>query len=271
MRVALIQVASPESESVSKRRERVRGMVADAASQGAEFVVLPELWPSGYFAFDRYEQLAEPMNGETVSAMSEWARDLGVLLLGGSFLERGTGHNMHNTAVLFSAEGALLHAYRKVHVFGYQSREASLLEPGENVGVVDAGIGVIGTTTCYDLRFPEMYRLLVDQGAEIVAVPAAWPASRLAHWMLLTQVRAVENQVFMLACNAVDVQAGVTLAGHSRVVDPWGVVLVEAGDDEQIILCDIDRGRVPAVRKEFPVLEDRRLFVDATFRTIGDM
>jgi Predicted amidohydrolase len=263
MLIALIQVASPELESVADRRTRVGDLVAEAAGRGATLVVLPELWPSGYFAFDQYEALAEPLNGDTVSAMSEWARASHVQLLGGSFLERGDGGAVHNTSVLFDAAGTLTHSYRKIHVFGYQSQEAKLLEPGRSIGVVDTGFGVLGATTCYDLRFPELYRLLVDQGAQVVVVPAAWPAARLEHWRLLTQVRAVENQVFVLACNAVGEQAGVRLGGHSRVVDPWGVVLAEAGDAEEILYCEIDLERVTEVRTEFPVLKDRRLFVDA--------
>jgi predicted amidohydrolase len=244
-------------------------MVSEAASKGAQLVVLPELWSSGYFAFGRYEELAEAIDGEITLAMSRWALECGVQLLGGSFVERSRNSDLHNTAVLFDKSGMLVHTYRKMHVFGYQSLEAALLKPGKTIGVVDSDFWTFGTTTCYDLRFPEIYRLLVDQGAQAVLVPAAWPAARLPHWILLTQARALENQVFVLACNAVGEQAGVELAGHSRVIDPWGEVLAEAGSGEEILMCDIDLGRVDEVRSEFPVLEDRRLFVNSDVQDTG--
>jgi predicted amidohydrolase len=144
-------------------------------------------------------------------------------------------------------------------VFGYASREAELLTPGEELDVVDTKLGRLGATTCYDLRFPELWRGLVDRGARTVVVPAAWPAARLEHWRLFTSCRAVEEQVLLVACNATGRQdGGVELGGHSRVVDPWGVVLAEAGAEEGVTVCEVDPGVVDAVRAEFPVLADRR-------------
>jgi predicted amidohydrolase len=256
-----VQVASPAGEPVGERRRRVGDMVAEAA--GADLVVLPELWLSGYFAFDAYAELAEPLHGDTVSAAREWAVRLGCHLHMGSVLERDGQGRLYNTAVLIGPDGEIVHTYRKIHVFGYRSREADLLTPGEQVGAVDTGLGRLGTTTCYDLRFPELYRALIDEGAETIVVCSAWPAARLAHWRLFTSTRAVEEQVVLVACNAVGEQAdGVRLAGHSRVVDPWGEVLVEAGEDEGVTFCDIDRSVVAAARAEFPVLADRRLTLE---------
>jgi predicted amidohydrolase len=233
-------------------------MVAEAA--GADLVVLPELWLPGYFAFDSYAELAEPLDGDTVSAGREWAVRLGAHLHLGSILERDEQGRLYNTAVLIGPDGQTIHTYRKIHVFGYRSREAELLTPGERVDVVHTPLGRLGATTCYDLRFPELYRALVDEGAESVVVCSAWPAARLAHWRLFTSTRAVEEQVVLIACNAVGQQAGgVRLAGHSRVVDPWGEVLAEAGEDEGVAICDIDTGVVASARTEFPVLADRRL------------
>ena len=165
---------------------------------------------------------------------------------------------MHNTAVLIDPSGTVVHTYRKIHVFGYRSREAELLTPGETVGTVASPLGPMGATTCYDLRFPEVWRALVDAGAEAVAVPAAWPARRRAHWRLFTEARAVEQQVLVLACNAAGVQGEVALGGASRVTDPWGTVLAEAGDAEEILYCEVDPGVVARTRAEFPVLSDRR-------------
>lgn len=257
MKIALVQVASPAEESPAERRERVGRIVAGA--RGADLVVLPELWAAGYFAFDAYTDRAETLSGPTVAAGREWARELGAYVHLGSVVERDDEGRLHNTAVLLAPDGSIAHTYRKVHVFGYASREAELLTPGEEIGVADTALGKVAATTCYDLRFPELWRGLVDAGAETVVVPAAWPAARREHWRLFTTARAVEQQVLVVACNAVGVQdGGVELGGHSRVVDPWGVVLAEAGVEEGITFCDVDPAVVPRVRAEFPVLADRR-------------
>ncbi|MFI0409149.1 carbon-nitrogen family hydrolase [Actinomadura sp. 3N508] len=258
-RVALVQVESPGTEPPARRRERVGRMVADA--HGAELVLLPELWLPGYFAFDRYAELAEPLDGDTVTAGREWARDLGCFLHLGSVLERTSEGRLHNTAVLIDPVGTVVHTYRKIHVFGYRSRETELITPGDTVGTVASPLGTMGATTCYDLRFPEIWRVLVDAGAETAAVPAAWPARRRGHWRLFTEARAVEQQMLILACNAVGVQEDVALGGASRVVDPWGTVLAEAGDTEEILRWAVDPDVVRRTREEFPVLRDRRASV----------
>ncbi|RJL32820.1 carbon-nitrogen family hydrolase [Bailinhaonella thermotolerans] len=268
MRVALVQVASPPEEAPAERRERVAAMVAGA--RGADLVVLPELWAAGYFAFDRYAERAEPLEGPTVAAARGWARDLGAHVHAGSIVERDGAGRLFNTAVLVAPDGRIAHTYRKVHVFGYASREAELLTPGDALEVRETPFGPLGATTCYDLRFPELWRDLVDRGARTVVVPAAWPAARREHWRLFTSCRAVEEQVLLIACNAVGVQdGGVVLGGHSRVVDPWGTVLAEAGDDEGVTFCEIDPAVVAKVRAEFPVLADRRWPYAGGSREVG--
>jgi predicted amidohydrolase len=266
LKIALVQVASPEGESVEQRRQRVGGLVAAAAAEGAELIVLPELWGTGYFAFDTYERDSEAAWGRTLEDLSALARERGVHIHVGSYVERLEGGSLRNTAALLDRRGEVVHSYSKIHVFGYRSKEAQLLQPGDEITVAQTEFGPVSGTTCYDLRFPELWRRIVDLGAHIVIVPAAWPAARLAHWRLFTSVRAVEEQVVVIACNAAGTQAGVKLAGHSRVVDPWGTVLAEAGEDEDIVYCDIDPGIVPAVREEFPVLGDRLPSYD-TLRT----
>lgn len=269
MKTALIQIASPETETVATRRSRVGQMIEDA--RGSDLVVLPELWAPGYHSFAAYPQLAEPLDGDTVTAGQEWARSMQCFVHLGSILERSRDGRMHNTAVLISPDGVVIHTYRKVHVFGYESREAELLTPGDGVDVVETPFGPMGSTTCYDLRFPELWRLLVDSGAKTVLTPAAWPAVRTEHWRMFTSCRAAEQQVMLIACNAVGIQAGgVELAGRSRVVDPWGRVLVEAGTDESVTLVDLDLTVVDKVRAEFPVLMDRRIGLPASGRCDPD-
>lgn len=264
MEIALVQVASPPREPMAERIERV-GALVQALARSVDLVVLPELWSAGYFAFDQYEARAESLvDGPTVTAGRGWARALGAHIALGSVVERSE-QGLHNTAVVLAPDGSVLHSYRKMHVFGYASREAELLHPGRAAGVFDTPWGLTGATTCYDLRFPELYRVLIDQGAQSVIVPAAWPAARLEHWRLFTTVRAVEQQVLLIACNAVGVQNGdVRLGGHSRVVDPWGEVLVEAGDEEQVVTCRVDPQVVDVVRERFPALSDRRLALTTT-------
>jgi predicted amidohydrolase len=255
VRIALIQVASPAEETVAQRRARVAELVRGAA--GSDLIVLPELWAVGYFAFDRYGAAAESADGPTVTDAACWARDLSCHVLAGSYVERDEQGRLFNATVLAAPDGTVLHRYRKVHVFGYQSLEAEVLTPGDGVSVVPTPFGPLGATTCYDLRFPEIWRGLVSVGAELVVTPAAWPEARLEHWRLFTQARAVEQQVLLVACNAVGEQGGVRLGGHSRVVDPWGTVLTEAGPDEGITVVDVDPQVIARTRQEFPVLRDR--------------
>ena len=259
MHIALFQVASPDAESVRDRLHRVdRAVRAERALTDANLLVLPEMWTAGYFSFDEYAARAEAFDGPTLAAARGWARDLRTFVHLGSFVEVDEAGRLHNTSIVVAPDGEVGNVYRKVHLFGYGSRESQLLTPGENVGTsLVAGLST-GITTCYDLRFPELYRSVVDKGAEQVVVCAAWPEARLEHWRLFTTVRAVEQQVYVVACNAVGEQAGVVLGGHSRVVAPTGQVVVEAGQDEGFTFAEIDPGLPQRVRSEFPALADRR-------------
>jgi predicted amidohydrolase len=162
---------------------------------------------------------------------------------------------MFNTSVLLDAGGEVAATYRKIHLFGFSDGEPKLMTAGTDV-VVHDGLGI---ATCYDLRFPELFRALLDGGAVALVMASAWPAKRVAHWRLLAQARAVENQMYVVACNTAGTHSGTVMGGHSIVVDPWGTILAEAGDDEEVLVADIDLGSVPETRRSFPVLADRRL------------
>ena len=254
-RIALVQLASPDTETQSARIDRVETLLRQHT--GVDLFVLPELWSAGYFAFDRYDELAETLDGPTVTMVRRVARDLGSAIHLGSIIERGADGALHNTAVLVDADGAIAQTYRKIHVFGYQSLESQLLAPGATLSVVDTPVGAVGSTTCYDLRFPGLWQELSTRGAEVVVVPAAWPAARREHWCLLTQARAVEHQLWILACNACGSQGDVQLGGFSRVVDPAGRVVAECGDGGEVLIVELDPARVGEVRAEFPVIADR--------------
>ncbi|MBB1254578.1 carbon-nitrogen family hydrolase [Streptomyces alkaliterrae] len=259
MRVSLLQIDVNGDEPVESRRSRVAALVA--GRRGDDLVVLPELWTVGAFAFDRFEETAEDAaDGPTARMMSEAAVEAGVWLHAGSVIERAPDGTLYNTSLVFSPDGRLAARYRKIHRFGFDKGEAVLLGAGSEPTTVTAGDAVLGLATCYDLRFPELFRKLADAGAQALVVPAGWPDKRAAHWTLLSRARAVENQAYVLACGTAGAHAGVPQAGRSAVIDPWGEVLAEAVDNrEQVVSAELDFARLARVREEFPALKDRVL------------
>jgi predicted amidohydrolase len=267
VRASLIQIAVDEDEPVESRRRRVAALVREQA--GADLVVLPELWTVGAFAFEEFAGEAEPLEGPTYETMAKAASDAGVWLHAGSIPERDPEGPLYNTSLVFSPTGDLAAAYRKIHRFGFDKGEAVLMGAGRELVTVRLPDTVLGLATCYDLRFPELFRGLVDAGAQTLVVPAGWPEARRAHWTLLARARAVENQAFVLACGTAGTHAGVPQGGHSIVVDPWGEVLAEAGHDEEVLTVDFDPGRVAATREQFPALKDRVLGLEPPRRRDG--
>ncbi|MFJ5017816.1 MULTISPECIES: carbon-nitrogen family hydrolase [Streptomyces] len=257
MRASLIQIRVDEGESVAERRSRAADLVR--AEADADLVVLPELWTTGAFAYDTFATEAEPLQGPTHDAMARAAEDAGVWLHAGSVPERDPDGTLYNTALVFSPSGELAASYRKIHRFGFDQGEAVLMGAGREPVTVPLPGTTVGLATCYDLRFPELFRTLTDAGAETLVVSAGWPERRRAHWTLLARARAVENQAYVLACGTAGTHAGVPQAGHSIVVDPWGEVLAEAGPDEEVLGVEFDPAKVPATREQFPALKDRVL------------
>jgi len=281
LRVALVQVSHGDDEPVADRVARVAETVRGLA--GHDLVVLPELWPVGGFDYRRWSERAEAVDGPIASAMAAAARDAGVVLHAGSIVERGDrpgpeGKSLWNTSLLFGRDGSLLARYRKIHRFGFATGEPELMEAGEEVVVVDLPLGAgdppregggpayssgvvrAGLSTCYDLRFPELYRHQLDLGAQVLLVPAAWPAARVAHWSLFARARAVEEQCLVLAVNMAGTHSGVRMGGRSVVVLPTGEVVAEAGaEDEEVLSVDVDLDVIAATRAGFPVLADRRM------------
>lgn len=257
MKVSVIQFDFDSDEGLDQRTARMADLVS--GQRGSDLVVLPELWPNGGFTYDNWERTAEAIDGPLVTTMGGWAKDLGCLLHAGSLVERHPDGSMTNTSVVFDASGSLIASYRKVHLFGFGEGEPTLMSAGEDVVVVKTDVGILGLTTCYDLRFPELYRRLVDAGAELAIVPAAWPARRVDHWSVLARARAIENQMVVVAVNTAGTHAGKQMGGRSVIVDARGRVLAEAGDAEQVLTADVDLAEVAEWRRQFPVLADRRL------------
>ena len=215
----------------------------------ADLVVLPELWDVGYFAFDRFERDARPL-ADAVSGLVV----PGAVLVAGSVLERD-GDRLHNTIPVVGPDGALLGSYRKWHLFSYQSREGELLSPGTGPVVVDTPLGRVGLATCFDLRFPSQFAEMRAQGSDLFVVPAAWPASRVEHWRVLVQARAIENQTPVIAVNGVGPCEGVELAGTSLVVDARGRIVADAGHRSGWFTAELDLDDTRAWREEFPLDE----------------
>lgn len=250
-RVAAVQLSLSDEQDAATRRHLVRQQVSTI---DADLILLPELWEVGPFAVAENVDHAVPM--ETwCQHMSDLAP--GRTLHAGSFLERD-GEDLYNTSVVFGPDGTVLATYRKVHLFGFDSGEAATLSAGTRVVTLETPLGVTGLATCYDLRFPEMFRALTDAGATSVLIPTGWPTQRIARWSLLTAARAAENQAWMIGANTLGVSNGVPMGGHTMIANPWGDVvgdLVQPG----VLLMDLDPGFPAQVRAEFPVLRDRRL------------
>ncbi|KND35319.1 acyltransferase [Streptomyces europaeiscabiei] len=257
MRASLIQIAVDPDESVEDRRVRAASLVV--AQQGADLVVLPELWPVGAFAYTAFEAEAEPLEGPTHEVMAKAAAEAGTWLHAGSFVERADDGTLYNTSLVFSPQGERTAVYRKIHRFGFDKGEAVMMGAGEELVTVALPDTTLGLATCYDLRFPEQFRGLVDAGAETLVVAAGWPERRRAHWTLLAQARAVENQAYVLAVGTAGTHGDIQQAGHSIVVDPCGEVLAQAGADEEVLTVELDADKVRATREQFPALKDRRL------------
>ena len=269
MRLALAQLEI-EPAAVSGNVSRAVAAIEDAAATGADLVALPEIFATGYFAFDSYARTAESVAGPTLQRVREAAVDADVAVLAGTVVEDlaataaetdapvPADEGLANTAVLFDSEGERQLLYRKQHLFGYESAESDLLTPGERLPTATVGGVTVGVTTCYDLRFPELYRDLVDAGAEAMLVPSAWPYPRVEHWKLLPRARAVENLAYVAAVNGVAEFEDAALVGRSAVYDPWGTAVASTDDRPDIVTATVDPERVASVRAEFPALADRR-------------
>lgn len=259
MRIASIQMSVVENDktaTLERASENIR-LAGDA-----DLIILPELWNIGFMSFDRYLPEAEGRDGPTLSRLRQLAVELSVHLHTGSFVEKD-GTRYFNSSYLISPEGAILENYRKIHLFGYGSKETQLLSRGDRIVVAETSLGKIGLCTCYDLRFPELFRRMVEKGAEIILVCSAWPYPRLEHWIMLNRVRALENQCFLVSANSVGLNSGTQFVGHSMMVDPWGVILASGGDEEVILRSEIDFEQLEEARERFPALADRQEWLSA--------
>ena len=264
IRVACVQLTSGQDKTANL--EKAEKLVAQAAATGSDIVALPEKWnvigpPKVLHA------TAETIEGgESVEAMRGWARMHGVTLVGGSITERREGREkLSNTCVVIDPEGDLVATYRKIHLFdvevgGLTYRESEAEEHGEEPVVADIEDWAVGLTICYDLRFPELYRVLALEGALLATVPAHFTLyTGKDHWHLLLRARAVENGLYVAAPAQVgETGIGRPSYGRSLIVDPWGTVLAQAPDEETVISAELDRAWLEEVRRRLPSLSQRR-------------
>lgn len=233
----------------------VRDWTAEAARRGSDLVLFPELWSTGY-DLENAADYATPPTAGVFAAVADLARENQIHVLGSCLSELGAGQ-FGNTAVLHNPAGEIAATYSKTHLFQLMD-EHHYLTAGETPTLVETEHGRFGLTICYDLRFPELFRRYALQGAQVVFVPAEWPHPRLAHWRTLLRARAIENQMFIVACNRVGESKGTRFFGHSCIIDPWGEVVVEGGEDEMLLTAVVDLSLVEEVRAKIPIFADRR-------------
>lgn len=234
---------------------RVRALAEEAARRGSDVLVLPELWSTGY-DLENAAAHATPTGAGIFARVAELARRHRLFILG-STLSQGENGKAKNTAVLFDPQGQRLASYSKVHLFRLMEEER-YLAAGNAPALVDTPWGPAGVAICYDLRFPELFRAYALAGARIIFLPSEWPHPRLAHWRTLLRARAIENQLYVIACNRVGSSKGTDFFGHSCIIDPWGEPVIEGGETELLLTATIDPARVDEVREKIPVFEDRR-------------
>jgi predicted amidohydrolase len=264
VRVGAVQLNA--TEDTDRNLETADRLTREAVALGAEVVVLPEKW-SVLGTDEQMTAGAEPLDGRCISWARSTARELGIDLVAGSIVERVDGRDKGaNTSVHVGADGEIRAVYRKIHMFdvevdGDVYAESASEEPGDEVVVSELPGGVpLGLTICYDVRFPELYRILAVRGAQAVTVPAAFTlATTRDHWEVLLRARAIENQCFVIAPNQIGAHPpGHRAGGRSLIIDPWGLVLASAPDLETAIVAELDFATLGRVRRRIPALEHRR-------------
>ena len=265
MRAAAIQLNS--DLDAARNLRMADELTRAAAADGARLIVLPEKWNGLGLGEGAMERVAEPLDGPAIAWARATARELGVDIVAGSIAERREGRDkLSNTSVHVGPDGEIAATYRKIHMFdvvvdGHEYRESATEEPGDEIALSRTADGTeLGLTVCYDLRFPELFRILAVRGARVIVLPAAFTKTTgQAHWEVLVRARAIENQAFVVAAD----QCGAHPPGDkesfggSLIVDPWGEVLARAGDEPCFIAADLDLARQAEVREQLPSLANR--------------
>ncbi|MDO4860126.1 MAG: carbon-nitrogen hydrolase family protein [Bacillota bacterium] len=262
VKAGLCQV--PVTDNKEKNIEEAGKMIREAAANGAELIALPEIWNCPY-STDYFEEYSEPEGAGTYSFLSETAKELGVYIVGGSIPENEDGR-VYNTSYSFDRAGKLIGKHRKAHLFdidvegGIRFMESDVFTAGDSTTVFDTDLGKIGVAICFDVRFPEPFRKMALEGAEMIILPAAFNMTTgPAHWEISMRTRAMDNQVFFAAVSpARDMEGPYQAWGHTCAVSPWGDVLTMADEKPQIVYAEFSAARLKEVREQFPLLKSRR-------------
>ncbi len=255
-KLAAVQIRT--ETDVEQTLRKAEEMVAEAARSGAKLVVLPEMWNCPY-SKKYFHAVADNDNGRSRDAMSRWAGDNGIILVGGSVPEK-CGDKLYNTCYVFDESGRQIARHRKIHLFdvdikgGVRFKESNNFASGEDITVFDTSLGRMGVEICFDIRFPELCRAMAKRGAEIILCPAQFNMTTgPRHWELSVRARAMDNELFFVGASAARYEGfDYECWGHSTVADPFGMVLASCDEKEQILYCDIDLNEVDSVREQLP-------------------
>lgn len=235
--------------------EKAEKKITEAMAEKVDVIVLPELWDVGFFPSNVLE-LGDPQGAMAQEFLSSQAKKYQVNIVGGSIVKEIDG-KIFNTLYVFDRQGQMIAEYDKVHSFS-PSGEHEVFQPGDHISLFELDGVKMGAVICYDIRFGELVRMVALAGAQVLFAPAAWPHPRLNHWRLLGQVRAIENQFFVVAVNHSGTANALNFCGHSQIVDPWGEVIAEAGEEEEILTGDVDFSVIQDIRERINVFRDRR-------------
>jgi predicted amidohydrolase len=267
-RVAAIQLNVEHDDATVLAR--CGSLIAEASGKGARLVVLPERFCQ-WAPDSTPESLTQSIPGHLAEWLAGQAQEYDIYLVGGSILERDpSAPRAYNTSVMFAPDGSVIGRYRKIHLFdavidGVTHGESDTITAGDDPILVETPLGAVGLTVCYDVRFPELYRILAARGMEIATIPAGFTrVTGRAHWEILVRARAIENQCYVIAAGMCGRSSPARdFFGHSMIVDPWGTVLGELADTESVVIADLSSDALHEIRERLPALKNRRLGVRA--------
>lgn len=254
MRIACLQMNISFGQPQANY-ENAEKMITEACKEQLDCIILPELWTTGY-DLTKLQDIADTKAQEAINFLTAAAKKHSIHIIGGS-VANTTDDGILNTMIIINRDGELVHKYSKVHLFQLMD-EHLYLAGGKEKGIFILDGNTYGGVICYDIRFPEWIRSHVLSGAEAIFVTAEWPLTRLEHWRTLLMARAIENQCYVIACNRAGEDPNNVFAGHSMIIDPWGEIVAEASEKEEILFGEIDLSAVKTARSKIPVFTDRK-------------
>ena len=261
-KLAVVQIRTELDKALTM--EKAERMIKEAAENGANVVVLPEMYNCPYSG-EYFKPFANRENGESIEAMSRWSKENGIILVGGTIPER-EGDKLYNTCFVFDKEGRIIAKHRKAHLFdvdiegGVRFKESNSFAAGNEITVFDTEYGKMGVIVCFDIRFPELVRTMAKRGAELILCPAQFNMTTgPRHWELTIRARAMDNEIYFVGASAARFEGfAYECWGHSTVADPFGMVEASCDEKEQILYCDIDLNEVDSVRRQLPTFLNLR-------------